>query len=539
MVETNWQISYFGYKRPFIKHVILSIALIVSLSHAAFADQMVFDSNGKSAEQLMDEAKNLLSSGDATQALKLYDQAVDLEPNSYLTRYKRAAILLSLKRVQAAERDLDEVLRINPDFDQALLQRAKLRLRTCDVDHALADAEHLGGSVGEKAELLQEIQGVEQRISQLRSLQKNGGDSNTDQMIEVLGDIFQTCPNSLEFRLLRAEAYEKKNDFPLAIADYSRAIGIKADNIPAMIKLHSLHLRMGDLEQSLNSLKMCLHLDPEHKQCSKAFRKIKKVKKLVEKSEQQAKIGKLRDALSQDYLDVDQKGSKGVIAALEELNIGGQFRLSVYSLVCDIYGKLKKSTDAVTWCSKVLDLDPNNADALVNRAEAQMSDEDYDGAIRDFSKAQELIGQQQSPLAQRIHDGLNKSQRLKMNASRKDYYKILGVPRDATAQQIKKAYRAKAKEFHPDKHKGDDKSSAEKKMAEVNQAYEVLSNEELKTRYDNGDDPNDPTGGHQHHQHHQNPFGGGHGMPFFFQQQQGGGGGGNPFGGFQYEFRYG
>lgn len=79
-------------------------------------------------------------------------------------------------------------------------------------------------------------------------------------------------------------------------------------------------------------------------------------------------------------------------------------------------------------------------------------------------------------------------------ASQRDYYKILGVPRDATPSVIKKAYRAKAKEFHPDKFKGD-RDVAEKKMQEINLANEVLSTPELKERYDRGEDPNDPHAG--------------------------------------------
>jgi DnaJ family protein C protein 3 len=82
---------------------------------------------------------------------------------------------------------------------------------------------------------------------------------------------------------------------------------------------------------------------------------------------------------------------------------------------------------------------------------------------------------------------------------------------------------------HPDKaHKqGITKEDAEKKMAAVNEAYEVLSDPELKERFDHGDDPND------HEQQRQHPF------------QQGGpfGGGGNPFtghshGGSQFKFQF-
>jgi molecular chaperone DnaJ len=61
----------------------------------------------------------------------------------------------------------------------------------------------------------------------------------------------------------------------------------------------------------------------------------------------------------------------------------------------------------------------------------------------------------------------------------KDYYEILGVPRNATQEDIKKAYRKLAHQYHPDKTSGD-----EKKFKEVNEAYQILGNEQKRAQYD-------------------------------------------------------
>ncbi len=66
--------------------------------------------------------------------------------------------------------------------------------------------------------------------------------------------------------------------------------------------------------------------------------------------------------------------------------------------------------------------------------------------------------------------------------SKRDYYEVLGVSKDASADEIKKAYRKKAIQYHPDKNPGD--KEAEEKFKEAAEAYEVLSNSEKKNRYD-------------------------------------------------------
>ena len=67
-------------------------------------------------------------------------------------------------------------------------------------------------------------------------------------------------------------------------------------------------------------------------------------------------------------------------------------------------------------------------------------------------------------------------------AEKRDYYEVLGVARDASADDIKKAYRKLAMKYHPDRNPGDD--SAKAKFQEASEAYEVLSNAEKRQRYD-------------------------------------------------------
>ena len=79
-----------------------------------------------------------------------------------------------------------------------------------------------------------------------------------------------------------------------------------------------------------------------------------------------------------------------------------------------------------------------------------------------------------------------------MAENKRDYYEVLGVNKDASADEIKKAYRKSAMKYHPDRNPGD--KEAEEKFKELGEAYEVLSDDDKRARYDQfgfaGVDPN-------------------------------------------------
>lgn len=170
----------------------------------------------------------------------------------------------------------------------------------------------------------------------------------------------------------------------------------------------------------------------------------------------------------------------------------------------------------LSYCTGVLEHDPTSFWGLLARAKTQLDAEDFEASIHTLNTAKEAHGN-----SDRIQKLLNEAQTLLKRSKQKDYYKVLGVPRDADDREIKRAFRKLTLTYHPDKAaaQGIKPEDAQKKMASINEAYEVLKDEELRARFDRGDDPNDPqSGGHGGHggAHHGSPFGGG--QQFVFRQ---------------------
>lgn len=92
-------------------------------------------------------------------------------------------------------------------------------------------------------------------------------------------------------------------------------------------------------------------------------------------------------------------------------------------------------------------------------------------------------------------------------ADKRDYYDVLGVGRNASADELKKAYRSLARKYHPDVNPGDE--SAEEQFKEINEAYEVLSDADRRAAYDRYGHAANGMGGQGG-----NPFGGFQGSPF-------------------------
>mmetsp|Transcript_16022 Transcript_16022/g.53698 ORF Transcript_16022/g.53698 Transcript_16022/m.53698 type:complete len:508 (-) Transcript_16022:77-1600(-) len=449
-----------------------------------------------------------LMEGKLAAALKHFDSAVKMNPTDHMNWYKRATAHIIEKKFEAALRDLAKVLEIKPDYFQALDKRAKIHTSQGRFQEAREDVQALLKSKDSASlrETLSNLHLAEQAYDAAKTLleQKNyqAARDHLNKAIDVASDCVQLL-------LMRAECHLKLGDRENALADTGKALKVDSKHMAALAMRGQAYYEMDELDMAQRHFREGLRLDPEHKVCKQAYRKIKQMENVAKAAQKEMDSKQYNEAL-ESY----EKGAKidpNHVLFTGKMNLGR----------CQVLIKLKKYREAIEACSEVMNIPEQIHDrqqrmqTLLSRAEALQGLEDWEEAVRDCERALNL--QKDSHEAK---EKLERAKQLLKKSKMKDYYKVLDVPKDADDRAIKKAYKKKALTMHPDKVCGggqcktkEESDLANRKFHEIAEAHEVLTDPEKRAKYDRGEDPinEQPQG---------NP---GQGFPFGF----GGGGGGS------------
>ncbi|KAI0686419.1 hypothetical protein BC835DRAFT_1288087 [Cytidiella melzeri] len=496
---------------------------------------------------LVNKANVYLSAGQFHDAAKSYSEAIDMAPNDYLLYYKRATAYFSLNRHSQALDDFDKVLELTShSFDKAYLMKARIHAKDGQFPAAREAIKNYTGKVKDDPAVRELLFGVSEAEMAAKKAQQAMRAKLWQACVEASSTALQTASHSVPLRRQRSDCAIAAGDVESAVGDLTRLTHLTTPSTSLLMKMFRLSyffLPHGSSSSAaaMTALKQCLHYDPDSKHCLPAHRMLKSFDKSFKKLDEAVASEKWSTVL--DVL-ISSNPSSGLAAKFDDalgtnttpeaLDLPSTIpprpaklisprREQILRALCRSYVNLKQPVKAGQWCEELLRMEglENDTDGLVGRGEALLKKEEWEEAVRVFEKAFESSGRSN----REVHQRLQRAQKLLKQSRQKDYYKILDVPRDADAKTIKKAFRKAAMKAHPDK------GGSEAKMASVNEAYEVLNNPELRQRFDNGDDPNDPMAGH----------GGGGGFPGgahpfaqFFQS------GGNGFpgggGGFQFHF---
>lgn len=377
---------------------------------------------------LNNRAAAYISNGQYLCALDDCSRAIQLDPKNPKTLLRLARIYTNLGRPQDA---LDTYSRMDPPASTKDISPAKI--------------------------MLQHIKGAEDSL-------KNGTTGSMalhalDQAEKLLG-IGAERPR--KWQLMRGEAYLKIGNAKSLSDAQNVAMALLRTNSAdpeALVLRGRVLYAQGENDKAIQHFRQALNCDPDYRDAVKYLRMIQKLERIKSDGNDEYKAGRYQEAIEKysEALEIDPQ------------NKGTNPKLLQNRALC--YIRMKNFNQAIVDCERAIALDPSYIKAKKTKATAAGQSGDWEAAVRDWKELQEM-----DPTDPSISKELRAAELEQKKSKRKDYYKILGVDKDADANQIKKAYRKAAIVHHPDKNP-DDENAAER-FKDIGEAYETLSDPE-------------------------------------------------------------
>eukprot|EP01084_Bolivina_argentea_P168929 292854_1 len=389
----------------------------------------------------------------------------------------RGSARMMLLSYMAAAEDLDEAIKADPLYHKACFRKAAaLKKHGAFADSvrayslALVNDPNNAEQLKEKAEAEKCFKCVERARGLMGKNQWTQANSLLDRAMTV---------GNQEASLKRS-----KVECLIGIGHYAEAEGLTrrllsqnpGDSTLIFLRAQALY-NVGNLEATVTHLMEAARQDPDHKAIREFLKKTKKMKMTKESGDDAFRKGEMVNAIE---------------TWTEALKFDPKNHVYCAKLLCSratAKSHLKEHEQAVNDATLAIKNDPQYVKAYLRRAAELYSLGGADNLTRcvaDYEKAASLLNESEQG---NVKSKLRSAQIALKQANCKDLYAILGVSRDASQAEIKKAYRKAALTCHPDKAVG--KSDAEKEKAEarfkdVSEAYEVLSDPTKKQRYDSG-----------------------------------------------------
>jgi len=406
-------------------------------------------------------------------ALQLYTEAIELCPDYAAYYGNRSACHMMLGRYDDALKDARQSTRLDDKFVKGHLRESKCLLALGDIAAAKNSLQKVERLDPKNSALKVEFNYIKSVESSMVEAFKGYETKDYRKAVYYLDCALSHASACTKFQLLRAECLVYLNRYQEAqeiTSDLIRGDGTNAD----AIYIRGLCLYYQDnIEKAFTHFQQVLRFAPDHTKAREAYKRAKTLKQKKDDGNAAFRSGNLAAAYD-IYCEALLIDSNNVFT-----NAKLYFNRALVS------HKLNKLNQAVEDCTLAIKLDETYVKAYIKRGKCYLELEMYEEAVRDYEKVYKLDETSAN------HALLQEAKLELKKSKRKDYYKILGVGRSASEDEIKKAYRKRALVHHPDRHSNapdDIKKEQEKKFKELGEAYSILSDPKKKSRYDCGQD---------------------------------------------------
>ena len=429
----------------------------------------------KTREQLAEaekfEGNKLFEVGLYSAALTRYSAAIDLVQSIPSYYSNRAACYLHLDLPSEALQDSLKAVEIEPAYVKGWMKAAQSCILLGKIDGARKMCQkltelspHLSPLIELETEKIKTIENA--NVEFLRESEAG----NLSRALYHLGRISVLCPKFEKNHRFRAELHAMKGD--LEMCRQILADNCSPDN-PEVMYVRALLLYYEDnFDDAAVLLENILSEKSGHQQSGKLLSTLRVMKGKKEAGNRLFKEAKYEEAM-QEYR---------AALNLDKFHLRVNAKLHCNLAACLI--KLGARTEAIDECSAAIKNDKKYQKAFLRRAQTFMETGSYDQAVNDLKQLRGL-----DPTNQEYVRLLTEAQAKLVSSAAQDLYGVLGVGRQAGAEEIRRAYRRAALSHHPDRHtlaEENTKSFHLRKFQEVGEAYGVLSDPGKRSLYDQG-----------------------------------------------------
>ncbi|XP_050675516.1 dnaJ homolog subfamily C member 7 [Leptidea sinapis] len=435
-------------------------------------DDLVPKSPERIAEEKKESGNHLYKFKNYTGALAMYEEAIKLCPENASYYGNRSACYMMLGMYKKALEDAQKSIALDPTFTKGYIRIAKCCIALGDLtggEQAVKKAAELGGADCASNE--------KRALESLRKLhddaQKALESGDYRRVVFCIDRCLEYSPSCSKAKLMKAECLAllgRSGEAQEIANDALRSDSFDTD----AIYVRGLCLYFEDKDdQAFKHFQQVLRLAPDHKKAFEAYKRAKLLKQKKEEGNEAFKMGRWQQALNlyNEALKIDKTNRK--------------VNAKLYFNKATVCAKLNQTQEAANACTAALELDENYVKAILRRAKCYTELGEFEEAVKDYERLYKI---DKSKINKQL---LTEAKIALKKSKRKDYYKILGVEKSASEDEIKKAYRKRALVHHPDRHASasdSDRREQEKRFKEVGEAYGVLSDPKKRARYDHGQD---------------------------------------------------
>jgi len=440
-------------------------------------------------------------------AVTHYSDAIKAEPNNAANYFKLYRVHSRMRRLEDALTDITSALSIDPNLNDYRLVKAKLLTNLGLCQEAITDFEFLSKNGYQNEKVSTAENDAVECASKLDLATKAYAAKNWGEAVRFFEMALAHIEQATDYLFMKAQAEYHVGDYYGVVSDTGKILKTHSKHIEAYQLRGEAYIRLGEHDIAVTHFREGLKLDPEHKGCKKGHKFVKSIMKKNKRGDDALAAGETQKAI--DYW-------------WEAMNIDIthlQYVRPTLLKVVSAHVKLGEYTKAIEEANKHID-NAKSVEGFFARGDAELAGDMFQEALRSYTEAAEIEPNERQ---QECREKVEKAKVALKQSKEKNYYKILALKRNANKKEIKKAYRDLALQWHPDK--AEDKEKAKVMFQDISEAYEVLSDDEMRAKYDRGEAVFDNQGGgggrggfnpHEQFRQFHNGGGGGQRQQFHF-----------------------